>query len=110
VTDTLVAFLGALVKLPLPPAGDQIVDVVVDVLQGVDDLVAGARDGWGADDEDLLGVQITGALDAIPGVSRTRAERMGTGLAAGISLCIEAAPVKRARPLRDFFRKRARVR
>ncbi len=107
-TDGIVALLGALVKIPLPPAGDRIVDVVVDVLQGVDDLVLGAADGWDVADEAALGVQIAKTLDAIPGVSNARATAMGVGLAAAVSLCIEAAPAKRPhpRPLRDFFRKR----
>ena len=113
-TDGLgaVRLLAALVKIPLPPAGDAVVDVVLDVLDGVDDLVNGAADGWSAADEDVLAVNVANALADIPGVSVSRAQDMARGIAAAVSLIVEAAlqkPRKPKPPRRKLFRKLTRA-
>lgn len=108
--DAAVALAGALVKGAVRPAAlDAVVDVVVEALQGVDDLVrAGATDGWDEADDAALAETLRGPLDAIPSVSSGRAKALAGGLAALVGLIVDARPTLRRRtgPVGRFFARR----
>ena len=109
--DAAVALAGGLVKAAVRPAAlDAVVDVVVEALQGVDDLVRGAAaDGWDDADDAALAATLEGPFDAIPGVDAKRAKALAGGLAALVGLIVDAGHARRkapSGPVGKFFARR----
>ena len=113
--DAAVALAGGIVKgLVRPAALDAVVDVVVEALQGVDDLVRNAAaDGWDDADDAALALTLTGPFDAIPNVSSARAKALAGGLAALVGLVVDAGHKARKAPTtavgRFFARRTGRL-
>lgn len=105
--DTGLALLGGIVKAFTNPQVDAVIDVVVEALQGVDDIARNAQDGdWGGEDEANLARALQDNLNAIPGLGDDeRAEALANGLAAGLSMLIEVALERRKEGLRPPVRK-----
>lgn len=95
--DTGLALLGGIVKAFTTPQVDAVIDIVVEALQGVDDIVRNATDGdWSAEDETALARALHKNFNAVRGLDDDeRAEALANGLAAGLSLLIEAALERR---------------
>ena len=112
--DFGLALVGALVKAAVRPAAlDELVDVMVVTLQGADNILEGAQDGWSQEDEATLRATLIPAFDAIPEVSIARAEALAGGLAALVGLIVDAAqqnPKRKPRrgpaQVKTFFAKR----
>ena len=115
--DTGLAILGGIVKAFTNPQVDAVVDIVVEALQGVDDIVKSAQDGdWSTEDAAGLARVLEENFSNIPNLSAERAEALASGLAAGVSLLIEAALERRkaavpkapVRKVGTFFAERPR--
>jgi len=115
--DTGLALLGGIVKAFTTPQVDAVIDIVVEALQGVDDIIRNATDGdWSAEDEGALEDALFENFSAVRGLDDDkRAEALANGLAAGLSLLIEAALERRkegppVRKVGTFFAERKAVR
>jgi len=95
--DTGLALLGGIVKAFTTPQVDAVIDIVVEALQGVDDIVRNATDGdWSGEDETALADALAANFYAVRGLEDAeRAAALADGLAAGLSLLIEAALERR---------------